>query len=264
MLIRRCMYFAKSRKLPAAITITAVAFIFTSCISTGQPKGSYPLMVYDKQLSEIEARLDEIHHRVSVIQLTVDDNARAIKDMGEKTGVYGKEVSALPENIEDQEIQETVDIAIKSEPSEVVSIPSTVIKEDAESLLPLSGSVKTIYDTALAAYKGGDYDRAVTMFRSVVSNYPGHDLADNALYWEGECFYSQKQFQQAISTFKKVMSRYPQGSKVPDSLLKAGYSYLSINDYDNGRILLKKVIKSYPFSTAGAKAEKMLSRIKKK
>ena len=100
------------------------------------------------------------------------------------------------------------------------------------------------------------------MFQSIAENYPGHDLADNALYWTGECFYALKDYKGAIKAFKKVIKNYPDGSKVPDSLLKIGYAYLSLNDPVNARSFLKKVVKQYPFTPAGTKAGEMLKKIK--
>jgi len=92
--------------------------------------------------------------------------------------------------------------------------------------------------------------------------YPDHELADNALYWEGECRDAVKNFSKAIATFQRVIGEYQDGSKVPDAMLKTGYAYLSVGDRENARIYLKKVVKNYPFSPAGTKAEMMLKKIK--
>ena len=91
------------------------------------------------------------------------------------------------------------------------------------------------------------------MFNRVAENYPGHDLADNSLYWAGECLYAQKDYKSAIQAFKKVYNVYPNGSKVPDALLKTGYAYLALNDKVNAQSFFKKIVKQYPFTPAGTK-----------
>ncbi len=50
--------------------------------------------------------------------------------------------------------------------------------------------------------------------------FPQSDLADNAQYWIGECFYSQKKFQEAKEGFAAVAEHFPFGNKVPDALYK--------------------------------------------
>ena len=119
-----------------------------------------------------------------------------------------------------------------------------------------------LYNRALSKYKNADYQDAALMFNRFFQKYPDHELADNALYWEGECRYALKNFSKAITTFQRIIGEYQDGSKVPDAMLKTGYAYLSVGDRENARIYLKKVVKNYPFSTAGTKAEMMLKKIK--
>jgi len=132
---------------------------------------------------------------------------------------------------------------------------------------PVSGkdeNADQLYKKALSVYQNGNYGEAATLFSSITENYPDHNLAVNALYWSGECFYAQKNHKGAIRAFKRVLEKYPGGSKVPDSLLKIGYSYLALGDKTNAQSFLKKVVKQYPFTPAGSKAGEMLKRIKSK
>ena len=50
--------------------------------------------------------------------------------------------------------------------------------------------------------------------------HPDHSLADNAMYWLGECHYSSGQYAKAVTVFKKLVKAYPKAEKVPDALLK--------------------------------------------
>jgi tol-pal system protein YbgF len=123
-------------------------------------------------------------------------------------------------------------------------------------------SPEPLYRQALAAYRGGALERATALFENFYRQYPRHRLADNALYWTGECNYARKKYLKAIDTFKSVLQQYPRGGKVPDALLKTGYSYLALGDKTNGRNYLQKVVRQYPFSPAGAKAEMRLRSIR--
>ena len=81
------------------------------------------------------------------------------------------------------------------------------------------------------------------------SSTPEHGLADNALYWLGECNYTQGRYNKAITVFKALVQTYPKAEKVPDALLKTGYAYLCEDDVNRASHFLTLVIKKYPFST---------------
>jgi tol-pal system protein YbgF len=121
---------------------------------------------------------------------------------------------------------------------------------------------KVAYTEPILLYKEGrsalveeKYGNAIKLFTQFLEKYPHNDLADNALYWIGECYYAVADFQKAITTFKKVVDKYPRGMKVPDALLKTAYSYFSLNDKKRAHHYLKLVVEKYPFSEASEKAQ---------
>ena len=101
---------------------------------------------------------------------------------------------------------------------------------------------------------------AQTLFSDFVKKFPDHELADNALYWLGECSYTTGDYEKAAKIFKTLVQTYPKGQKVPDALLKTGYSYMSIDDVSQANHYFKKVITRYPFSPAADKAQQKLSQ----
>ncbi|MCP4718853.1 MAG: tetratricopeptide repeat protein, partial [Desulfobacteraceae bacterium] len=88
--------------------------------------------------------------------------------------------------------------------------------------------------------------------------HPKHNLADNAMYWLGECHYSSGQYAKAVAVFKDLVKAYPKAEKVPDAILKTGYSYLSLDDINRAHHYLKLVLTKYPFSPAAEKAQEKL------
>jgi len=101
---------------------------------------------------------------------------------------------------------------------------------------------------------------AQALFSDFVKEFPDHELADNALYWLGECSYTTGNYEKAANIFKTLVQTYPKGQKVPDALLKTGYSYMSIDDVSQANHYFKQVITSYPFSPAADKAQQKLSQ----
>ena len=237
------------RKLWFFMTAIGVLSLLTAC-STLQPPRASEKTQLERQVTETSEKIEEISHKLSIIQFMVDDHQKTLKEI-EAALEAGSIGTQIPTEAQ----------APASRPTLGKVPPDTADKKT----LPVSGAnADQLYKRALSVYKSGNYGKAATIFKSITENYPGHNLADNALYWTGECFYAQKNYKGAIRTFKKVVEKYPGGSKVPDALLKIGYSYLALGDKTNARSFLKKVVKQYPFTPAGTKAGEMLKRIKSK
>jgi len=105
-----------------------------------------------------------------------------------------------------------------------------------------------LYQRAYDDYLRGNYDLAVEEFDDYLSSFPNTDLADNATYWIGECYYRQGKYRQAIDQFDKVLRRYPRSDKVPGALLKKGYAYLELGERSQGIVQLQYVIREHPSS----------------
>ncbi len=103
-----------------------------------------------------------------------------------------------------------------------------------------------------------NYLVAGELFSGFIKKFPDHDLAGNAAYWLGECYYSLSKYKKAIAIFKNLVSQYPKSGKVPGAILKTGYAYLSLNDPNRAHHYLKKVLRTYPFSPAAEKAQEKL------
>lgn len=113
---------------------------------------------------------------------------------------------------------------------------------------PAKAKTPGTYDTALALYRQGHYAKAHDTFAAFIRQSPRSSLVANALYWQGECSYSQGQFDRAIMAFKDVVSRFPRHAKAPASLLKAGYAYERMQDMGNARFYWQILLDDYPKS----------------
>ncbi|MBU0992592.1 MAG: tol-pal system protein YbgF [Proteobacteria bacterium] len=213
-------------------------FLFFSACTSSRPATKEQKDVYlEKEIAETNQKIEEIYHRVSVIQFMVDNHEKALRDM-EKSST-GNELST------------------ETSPSPGIS-EAPIPSPDAKQF----DSPETLYNEARKAFNDRDYNKAASLFSSFSSSYPNHDLADNAIYWNGECLYSNKDYEGAIKQFKHVISTYPDSNKMPDALLKTGYSFLGLKNIENAKTYLKKVARSYPFSPAASKAADMLKKIK--
>lgn len=124
-----------------------------------------------------------------------------------------------------------------------------------------------IYEKAQKLYRSGKFVDAVIMFKKHVSSFPQSTLADNAQYWIGEGYYSQRDYNRALEEFEKV-NLFPDKSKVPDAILRKGYCHLQLRNYTQARKIFSQVINTYSDNQAEYaivdSARRKLSEIKGK
>jgi tol-pal system protein YbgF len=212
---------------------------FSACTHL-QPSGC------DDNIAQIENRLMEANHQIEKIQkllseslITVDRQARLISKLE----------TALEKEKENNTAALFSNTTLAAPSHASSSAKQTVSAKDPRQL----------YNEALKAYKHNNYLEALSLFALFIKHHPKHSLADNALYWSGECHYTQSEYETSVVFFKKVVSQYPDGNKVPDALLKIGFSYLELGDFKNGRTYLTRTVSVYPHSAAGITAQKRLA-----
>jgi tol-pal system protein YbgF len=124
-----------------------------------------------------------------------------------------------------------------------------------------SADPQALYNGAYNDYLKGNYDLAMREFQEYLDNFPATDLADNATYWIGECYYRQRRFRQAVDQFDAVLSKFPRSDKVAAATLKKGYAHLELGERSQGVVQLRHVIRTYPNSDEANLARQRLREI---
>ncbi len=109
-------------------------------------------------------------------------------------------------------------------------------------------SPQDAYNAAYNDYLKGNYDLAIASFRLYRDDFPDSPLADNALYWVGECFFSQRKYEEAITEFNDLILSYPQGDRIPAAYLKKGLAYIEMGKKDEALAALKLLTTKYPLA----------------
>jgi tol-pal system protein YbgF len=120
---------------------------------------------------------------------------------------------------------------------------------------------ESIYYTAYSDYIKKNYDLAIQGFQQFLRLFPDNTLADNSLYWIGECYYSQKKFQEAVTTFNELRNKYSDGDKLPDAILKEGYALIEIGRQTEGIDVLKELCSRFPLSEECSLAKQKIEEV---
>lgn len=140
--------------------------------------------------------------------------------------------------------------------------PDTLRPAPGAEGAPIIGAMPDeIYDTAYLDVTRGNYSLGIQGFEEYLASYPSSELADNAQYWIGECYYAQKDYFKAIEEFGKVLDLYPRGDKVPGAMVKLGLSYAEVGDRASAKKIFRQVIELYPHTDEAAIAREQLTML---
>jgi len=139
-------------------------------------------------------------------------------------------------------------------------------KKPEEKSLPVqsNASAQDVYNMAYNDYLKGNFDLAVEGFKMYKDQFPASPLADNALYWIGECFYSQRKFDEAVNIFNELILTYPQGDKVPAAYLKKGMSFGETGKKEEALAAYKLLITKFPLQEETRIAQQKIKELTEK
>ncbi|MBI5682865.1 MAG: tol-pal system protein YbgF [Deltaproteobacteria bacterium] len=216
----------------------------------------------NKSESEYKTRVEELNSKVSTLQERLSSTEEGLK-------TADKEIDELktmsipvkpPEELKVVKI--TPEETIKKEPAKIEQVKEEQkVKETKPVQTPASQkdeiipAAEILYREAHELYKARRLEEAISRFRKMIQHYPKSPLADNAYYWIGEAYYSNKDFVKALNEFKKVLEIYPDENKAPDAMLKIGLTHLEMGDKNKARESFKKLTERYPRSDAADKAK---------
>ncbi len=116
----------------------------------------------------------------------------------------------------------------------------------AAATAPSASTPEELYRTSYEDYMRGNYDLAAQGFREYLKRWPDTDLADNALYWIGECYDAEGKTKEALDVFSQVLEQYPTSDKAAAAQLKKGLLYLKLGDKGQGVLNLQYVVYEHP------------------
>jgi len=118
------------------------------------------------------------------------------------------------------------------------------------------------YRNALMLYGKSRVADSRRAFQDVFDADPTGELADNALFWIGETYFSAGDYSNAIRYYQRVTNEFGDQNKAPDAMFKMAIALERTSDLSLARKTLQQVIERYPYSTPAASAKSELTRIK--
>ncbi|MCC6545074.1 MAG: tol-pal system protein YbgF [Nitrospirae bacterium] len=236
-----------------------------------QNSGSIDML--QKNQADYEGRLTQITTDVQIIQGGLEENTHRLTELTESSDDHDAAIQELTRRLDN--LEGSKGVGDKQQGSNI--IPSSPVTQETGQQPVQSNAGKTsgstsgnsstsnpseLYNQAYKDYMAGHYDPAIEGFYSYLRQIPTGNLAPNALYWIGECYYSKGDYTKSVTVFESVTIDYPKSDKVVGSLLKMGYGYEKLGNNNMAKIYFKKVAEQFPYSQEASLAKVRLTEIK--
>jgi tol-pal system protein YbgF len=255
------------------IVFPALALALTGCVTTGDVE------LLHREITDVARQVDQLGEQSTgkqdlqaVSQKLTEQNAQMLKS--------NADIVAALEQLRDQmeRLQANLDAtnqrleALSNELAAARQAPATGPEGTAAAAAALASGASMLapgqpsepaqlYSSAYEDYLRGNFDLALQGFAEYQKRYPDTDLADNALYWIGECHYSKRAFPEAIQVFTELLNTYKTSDKAAAALLKKGLAHLEAGDRSQAVINLQYVLYEHPGSKEAELARTKLAAL---
>ena len=215
----------------------------------------------DPRVSDLQVTVNELTDRIEVLQSRIhqlekrEPAPRTVRTAAAQPAPIPQ--AAVPQpRVAVPEPRVVVQVPPESRPSPSGAAGGT------QSRAIASAEIADSYREALALFGKGALDRARNAFQQIFDADPSGELADNALYWIGETYFTTAKYGDAIRIFERIEADYADQNKAPDAIFKIGSALAKQGDLALARRTYQRLIEKYPYSTPAAAARVELNRIK--
>jgi tol-pal system protein YbgF len=209
-------------------------------------------MTIRKSQADVDFMLEPLQREIQILKNAVDDNREYLQRTQQRPEqemtTFRKDFEAQLSGLEAKINKIEKDVGIKIEEVSKASKAQVVVATPPPSKGEASSrqAMEALYKNAKQTYERKEFSAAREQFRAFLAVYPKGELSDNAQFWIGECYYSEKDYEKAIIAYDDVIKKFSKGDKVPSALLKQALCWLRLGDKTFAQSLLKKVIREYP------------------
>ncbi len=204
-----------------------------------------------KNQADFENRFTQLATDVQVIQGSVEENTHRMAELTENSDDHDAAIQEMSRRLDNLE-------AIVTPPGQpTVHSPAVTPPGGAAASTP-----SELYNQSYKDYMSGNYDLAIEGFYNYLRQSPTGNLAPNALYWIGECYYSKGDYSKSVTVFESVTIDYPKSDKIVSAFLKMGYGYEKLKNNDMAKLYFKKVVEQFPYSPEASLAKVRLTDLK--
>jgi tol-pal system protein YbgF len=205
---------------------------------------------FNKTMGELNTLIVQMSDNISTVR-------RATESVSTRGGDVVSQVSSMGERITaTNDRMERLSEQFAQLKKLIENIPKSPVLSNYDP-----GNPDQLFAAATGDYFRGNYDLALSEFKTYVETFPTSEMADNAQYFIGEILYAQKKMPDAAAAFEKVKIVNPSGDKTAPALYKRGMILLELGQREEGVVQLLALFKDYSKTKEGELAFQKLQEI---
>ena len=219
-------------------------------------------MKIQKSQADLDFMLEPLQREIQILKNAVEENREFAQRPQNELTAFRRDFEIRLNGLE-----EKIDKARKEMEAKLNEV-SKASRAQPKKEPPPKGEASTgeameaLYKNAKQTYERKDFAAAREKFKAFLAVYPKGELSDNAQFWIGECYYSEKEYEKAIIAYDDVLKKFPKGDKVPSALLKQALCWQELGDKTFAQSLLKRVISEHPRTQQAKIAKEKLKGIR--
>ena len=266
----------RTRAVPGCGALAATGLLLLAAAGT---PGCYTaqMTLLQSGLDSLRQQVDRMNVRDSVSLRTIEDTRRELADQRDQllatratasstARETGETLGRLEGKLDDimarfRIVSERQAPPRTSEPAPVnPSAGSTPTTTGAAPPSAGGPGPTQVYDQATQDLTQGRYALALAAYRDFLRRFPDSDLADNAQYGVGECFFAQARFDSALVEYTRVGAVWSQGDRAPAALYKVGLCEDRLGRAADARRTFEELVRRFPQSGEAQLARDRLAR----
>ena len=219
-------------------------------------------MKIQKSQADLDFMLEPLQREIQILKNAVEENREFAQRPQNELTAFRRDFEIRLNGLE-----EKIDKARKEMEAKLNEV-SKASRAQPKKEPPPKGEASTgeameaLYKNAKQTYERKDFAAAREKFKAFLTVYPKGELSDNAQFWIGECYYSEKEYEKAIIAYDDVLKKFPKGDKIPSALLKQALCWQELGDKTFAQSLLKRVIREHPHTQQAKIAKEKLKGIR--
>lgn len=184
-------------------------------------------------VAELSMQVEQLQQEIALLRGRVEEQDHQLQQMREEQQQryldLDRRLSVLM----------TQPVAARTEPAATTSAPA------APAVTAPAQNAGDAYRQAMALVQEKKFPEASEAFDRFVQQYPQDALVGNALYWSGEVWLVRGDTDKALQQFRTVVSDFPGHDKAADATYKIGVTLHRQGKDADARSWLQKVIDTY-------------------
>ena len=227
-------------------TVSMIACLLPTVFFAGCLATSDEISGVRDDLHELQLKLNELQRNQADLSAKMDEVSSAMGPLGPQLQETQNSMSLLNQRLDDVE-------------SGISQKMGKLTEQISGTSLSAAPPPSDLYRLAYSDFSSGKYDVAITGFRSYIQKNPHGQLAPQAQYYLGECFYSRNEWLKAEKEFAQVEETYPRSDSVPAARLKRGLCIELLKRGKEARAIFRSIVKDFPDSPETYTAQEKLT-----